>query len=162
MCICFFISVFGVHVLSQWGHCDSGASFMAVPAVSAPTNDAKESEDEKTKCDKEQDLLRQFSSRLGDMEARPNQMLLSQALETYYKMILAGKRREVNEQGVIDLTSFRGQTVEYFKAGVVPKTDVLAAEGRLAVARLKVEQFHTEIDRLTARLNFVLNYPLNR
>jgi outer membrane protein TolC len=162
MCIHFFIAVFGVHGLSLWGHCDSGAPFMVVPAVTSPTNDAKESEDEETKCDREQDLLRQFSSRLGDMEVPANQDRLSQALETYYKMILAGKRREVNEQGVTDLTAYRDKTVEFYKRGIVPKVDVLSAEGRLAVARVKVEQFRTEIDSLAAQLNAIFKYPLNR
>ncbi|MEW6110966.1 MAG: TolC family protein [Thermodesulfobacteriota bacterium] len=162
MWIHFFIAVFGVLVLSQWGHCDSGASFMVVTAVASPTNDAKKSEEEETKRDREQDILRQFSSRLGDMEVSANQDLLSQALETYYKMILARKRQEVNEQGVMDLTSLRNQAVEFYKAGVVPKTDVLAAEVQLAVARGKVEQFGAEIDRVTTQLNFILKYPLNR
>ncbi|MEW6532019.1 MAG: TolC family protein [Thermodesulfobacteriota bacterium] len=157
-----FIAVFGVLVLGQWGHCDSGASFVVVPAVTSPTNDAKENGGEKTKCDRELDILKQFSSRLGDMEVPANQELLCQALETHYKIMLARKRQEVNEQGVIDLTSLRNQAVEFYKAGVVPKTDVLAAEVQLAVARGKVEQFGAEIDRLTTQLNFILKYPLNR
>jgi hypothetical protein len=57
MCIHFFIAVFWVLVLSQWGHCESGASFMVVTAVTSPTNDAKESEDKETKRDREQDIL---------------------------------------------------------------------------------------------------------
>jgi outer membrane protein TolC len=162
MCIHFLIAVFGVLVLSQWGHCDSGASFMVVTAVTSPTNDAKDREDEKTKRDRELDILRQFSSRLGNMEVPANQDLLSQTLETYYKMMLARKRQEVNEQGVTHLTSLRNQAVEFYKAGVVPKTDVLAAEVQLAVARGKVEKFGAEIDRLTTQLNFILKYPLDK
>jgi outer membrane protein TolC len=96
------------------------------------------------------------------MEVPANQDLLSQALETYYKMMLARKRQEVNEQGGIDLTSLRNQAVEFYKAGIVPKTDVLAAEVQLAVARGKVEQFGSDIDRLTTQLNLILKYPLNK
>ncbi len=162
MCIHFIIAVFGVLVLSQWGHCDSGASFMVAPAVTSPTNDAKESEDEETKPDREQDILKQFSSRLGDMKVSANQDLLFQALETYYKITLAGKCQQVNEEGVLALTSFRDQAVEFYKAGVVPKTDILSAECKLAAAQIKVEQFGAEIDRLTTQLNFFLKYPLNR
>lgn len=162
MCIHFFIAVFGVLVLSQWGHCDSDPSFMVVTAVTSKAKDAKKSEDAETQCDKEQDILRRLSSRLGEMEVPANQDLLLPALETYYTMILAKKRQEVNEQAVTDLTSFRNQAVEFYKAGVVPKTDVLAAEGRLAVARGKTERFGAEIDRLTTQLNFMLKYPLNR
>lgn len=162
MRIHFVIAVFGVLVLSQWGHCDSGVPIMVVTAVASPTNDAKESKDKDTKCEREQDILRQFSSRLGDTEIPANQDLLFKALETYYKMILAGKRQEVNEQGVIDLTSFLARTIEYYKAGVVPKVDVLAAECQLAVARVQVEQFAAEVDRFTTQLNVLLTYPLSR
>jgi outer membrane protein TolC len=162
MRIHFFIAVFGVLVSSQWGHCGSGASFMVAQAVASPTIDAKESEGEETKRDREQDILKEFSSRLGDMKVSANQDLLYQALETYHKTTLAGKCREVNERGVMALTSFRDQAVEFYKAGVVAKVDVLSAEVQLAAAQVKVEQFGSEIDRLTTRLNFILKYPLNR
>lgn len=162
MYIHFSIAVFGVLVLSLWGYCDSGASFVAVRAVASPANEVKESGDKETKRDTEADILRQFSSRLGNMEVPANQDLLFQALETYYKMMLARKRQEVYKQGVRDLTSLRNKAEDFYRAGIVPKTDMLAAEVQLAVARGKLQQFGAESDRLTTRLNFILKYPLNR
>jgi outer membrane protein TolC len=53
----------------------------------------------------------------------------------------------------------RNQTREFYKAGVVPKVDVLATEGQLAQARVQRTQAQTDIGRYKATLNFLLRYP---
>jgi outer membrane protein TolC len=53
----------------------------------------------------------------------------------------------------------RDQTVEFYKAGVVPKVDVLATEGQLATARIQRTQAITDIESAKAALNLLLRYP---
>jgi outer membrane protein TolC len=69
------------------------------------------------------------------------------------------KLLEVANQSIIALESLRNQTLEFYRAGVVPKVDVLSTEGQLATARIQRTQSLTDIERYRANLNFLLRYP---
>ena len=62
-------------------------------------------------------------------------------------------------QSILALESLRNQTLEFYKAGVVPKVDVLSTEGQLATARIQRTQSLTDIRRYRADLNNLLRYP---
>jgi outer membrane protein TolC len=49
--------------------------------------------------------------------------------------------------------------MEFYKAGVVAKVDVLATEGQLAEARIQRTQARTDIETYRAQLNFLMRYP---
>ncbi len=79
--------------------------------------------------------------------------------EAYYQMVQAKKLLIVAEQSIVALQSLRNQTLEFYKAGVVPKVDVLATEGQLAQARIQKTQALTDIEKNRAQLNYLLRYP---
>jgi outer membrane protein len=87
------------------------------------------------------------------------QDLVLDVTEAYYQLIQAEKLLEVAEQSIRALEALRNQTREFFKAGVVPKVDVLSTEGQLAQARIQRTQSLTEVQRQKAQLNFLLRYP---
>ena len=87
------------------------------------------------------------------------QDLILDVTEAYYQLIQAEKLLEVAEQSIRALEALRNQTREFFKAGVVPKVDVLSTEGQLAQARIQRTQSLTEVQRQKAQLNFLLRYP---
>src|SRR5208283_5274501 len=87
------------------------------------------------------------------------QDLVLDVYEAYYQLIQAEKLLEVAEQSIRALEALRNQTREFFKAGVVPKVDVLSTEGQLAQARIQRTQSLTEVQRQKAQLNFLLRYP---
>ncbi len=79
--------------------------------------------------------------------------------QAYYQLIQGYKLLEVAEQSIRSLEALRNQTVEFYKAGVVPKVDVLSTEGQLASARIQRTQALSDIQKQTAQLNFLLRYP---
>ncbi len=79
--------------------------------------------------------------------------------EAYYQLIQAEKLLWVAQQSISALEGLRNQMLEFYKAGVAPKVDVLSAEGQLAQARIQRTQALTDIDRYKATLNFLLRYP---
>jgi len=87
------------------------------------------------------------------------QDLILEVNEAYYQLIQSQKLLEVANQSIMSLESLRNQTMEFYKAGVVPKVDVLATEGQLATARIQKTQAETDIERYRANLNFLLRYP---
>jgi outer membrane protein len=87
------------------------------------------------------------------------QDLILEVYEAYYQMLQSEKLLEVADQSIRALVALRNQTLEFYKAGVVPKVDVLATEGQLANARIQRTQAVTDIERYRANLNFLLRYP---
>ncbi|MBM4325896.1 MAG: TolC family protein [Deltaproteobacteria bacterium] len=87
------------------------------------------------------------------------QDLILDVYEAYYQLLQSQKLLEVANQSIIALESLRNQTMEFYKAGVVPKVDVLSTEGQLAQARIQKTQAQTDIERYRAALNFLLRYP---
>ena len=87
------------------------------------------------------------------------QDLILDVTEAYYQLIQAEKLVGVAEESIRALVALRNQTREFFKAGVVPKVDVLSTEGQLAQARIQRTQSLTEVGRQKAQLNFLLRYP---
>jgi len=79
--------------------------------------------------------------------------------EAYYQLIQAEKLVGVADESIRALVALRNQTREFFKAGVVPKVDVLSTEGQLAQARIQKTQSLTEVGRQKAQLNYLLRYP---
>jgi len=77
----------------------------------------------------------------------------------YYQLIQAEKLLGVAEESVRALEALRNQTLEFYKAGVVAKVDVLSTEGQLAQARIQRTQSLSDIQRYKATLNFLLRYP---
>lgn len=87
------------------------------------------------------------------------QDLILDVYEAYYQLVQSQKLLGVAEEAVRALTSLRNQTMEFFKAGVVPKVDVLSTEGQLAQARIQRTQSLTDIEKYRATLNLLLRYP---
>jgi outer membrane protein TolC len=92
------------------------------------------------------------------MEVDRQDLILS-VFETYYQLIKSQKLLDVANQSIVALEALRNQTMEFFKAGVVPKVDVLATEGQLAQARIQRTQSESDIQRYKAQLNYLLRYP---
>jgi outer membrane protein len=87
------------------------------------------------------------------------QDLTLEVYEAYYQLIQAEKLLWVAQQSISALEGLRNQMLEFYKAGVAPKVDVLSAEGQLAQARIQRTQALTDIGRYKATLNFLLRYP---
>ncbi len=87
------------------------------------------------------------------------QDLTLEVYEAYYELIQAEKLLWVAQQSISALAGLRNQMLEFYKAGVAPKVDVLSAEGQLAQARIQRTQALTDIDRYKATLNYLLRYP---
>ncbi|HMK34507.1 MAG TPA: TolC family protein [Desulfomonilaceae bacterium] len=87
------------------------------------------------------------------------QDLILEVYEAYYQMTQASKLLGVANDSIRALQALRNQTLEFFKAGVVPKVDVLSTEGQLAQAYIQQTQAMTDIERGRATLNFLLRYP---
>ncbi len=79
--------------------------------------------------------------------------------EAYYQLTQAQKLLEVANASIRALQALRNQTSEFYKAGVVPKVDVLSTEGQLAQAYIQQTQALTDIERYKATLNYLLRYP---
>lgn len=79
--------------------------------------------------------------------------------ETYYQLVQAEKLLEVAESSIRALEALRNQTMEFYKAGVVPKVDVLSTEGQLATAKIQKTQALSDMGQAKATLNFLLRYP---
>ncbi len=87
------------------------------------------------------------------------QDLIMDVYEAYYQLVQSYKLLEVAEDSVRALQALRNQTTEFYKAGVVPKVDVLSTEGQLATAYIQRTQAQTDIERYKATLSFLLRYP---
>jgi outer membrane protein TolC len=87
------------------------------------------------------------------------QDLILDVTQAYYELIQGEKLLEVAESSIRALEALRNQTVEFFKAGVVPKVDVLSTEGQLAQARIQRTQALANIEQSKATLSFLLRYP---
>jgi outer membrane protein len=87
------------------------------------------------------------------------QDLILDVNQAYYQLIQGEKLLEVAESAIRALEALRNQTVEFFKAGVVPKVDVLSTEGQLAQARIQRTQALANIEQSKATLSFLLRYP---
>lgn len=79
--------------------------------------------------------------------------------EAYYQLVQGLKLLGVSESAIRALEALRNQTIEFYKAGVVPKVDVLSTEGQLAQARIQKTQALSDIGKSRATLNFLLRYP---
>ena len=87
------------------------------------------------------------------------QDLTLEVYEAFYELIQSEKLLWVAEESIKALEGLRNQMLEFYKAGVSPKVDVLSAEGQLATARIQRTQALTDIDRYKATLNYLLRYP---
>ena len=87
------------------------------------------------------------------------QDLILEVYQAYYQLIQAQRLLLVADRSIRALEALRNQTQEFYKAGVVPKVDVLATEGQLAQARVQKTQARTDIGTYKATLNFLLRYP---
>lgn len=87
------------------------------------------------------------------------QNLILDVNDAYYGLMLAMKLLQVANESVRALEALRNQTMEFYKAGVVPKVDVLSTEGQLAQARIQRTQAITDIQKQTAQLNYLLRNP---
>lgn len=87
------------------------------------------------------------------------QDLMLNVIEAYYQLVQSEKLLSVADQSIRALEALRNQTKEFYKAGVVPKVDVLSTEGQLAQARIQRTQALTDIQKFTALLNFLLRFP---
>lgn len=87
------------------------------------------------------------------------QDLVLEVYQAYNQMTQAIKLLDVADQSIRALEALRNQTREFYKAGVVPKVDVLSTEGQLAQARIQRTQALADIERYRATLNFLLRYP---
>lgn len=87
------------------------------------------------------------------------QDLVLEVYQAYNQMTQSLKLLEVADQSIRALEALRNQTREFYKAGVVPKVDVLSTEGQLAQARIQKTQALADIQRYRATLNFLLRYP---
>ena len=87
------------------------------------------------------------------------QDLILDVTQAYYQLIQGEKLLEVAESSIRALEALRNQTVEFFKAGVVAKVDVLSTEGQLAQARIQRTQSLADIEQSKATLSFLLRYP---
>ncbi|MFC1833965.1 TolC family protein [Thermodesulfobacteriota bacterium] len=79
--------------------------------------------------------------------------------QAYYQMMLAQRLQKVADQSIRALEALKNQTIEFYKAGVVPKVDVLSTEGQLAQARIQKTQATSDIERYRSQLNWLLRYP---
>ncbi|MDQ7783770.1 MAG: TolC family protein [Desulfomonilaceae bacterium] len=87
------------------------------------------------------------------------QDLILEVYQAYYQLIQSQRLLFVAERSIRALEALRNQTREFYRAGVVPKVDVLATEGQLAQARVQRTQALTDIGLYKATLNFLLRYP---
>jgi outer membrane protein TolC len=87
------------------------------------------------------------------------QNLILQVHEAYYQLTQAIKLLGVANDAIRALQALRNQTLEFFKAGVVPKVDVLSTEGQLAQAYIQQTQAMADIEKSKATLLFLLRYP---
>ncbi len=110
-------------------------------------------------------LLNEYKyARLGvdysaiQMEVNRQDLILD-VYEAYYQLVQSEKLLQVAEESVRALEALRNQTMEFYKAGVVPKVDVLSTEGQLAQARIQRTQSITDIEKFKATLCYLLRYP---
>jgi len=87
------------------------------------------------------------------------QDLILDVYEAFYQLVQSEKLLQVAEESVRALEALRNQTMEFYRAGVVPKVDVLSTEGQLAQARIQRTQSLTDIEKFKATLAFLLRYP---
>jgi outer membrane protein TolC len=87
------------------------------------------------------------------------QDLILDVLEAYEQLVQSEKLLEVADQAIRALQAVLNQTREFYRAGVVPKVDVLSTEGQLAQARIQRTQAVTDIERYKATLNWLLRFP---
>jgi len=160
----FLFLLLGLLAWIPWGRYDVTAPFAVASDVSPPTetNDSDEDMSEEAKCEKDLQVLKLFALRLGDMRVAANQNLLFKAYEAYCKVILAAKIQGVRESAVRALQANLNQTMEFYKGGVLPKTDVLAIHTRVALAESKLEECGIDVAKFVTRLNLILKYPLNK
>ncbi len=74
--------------------------------------------------------------------------------EAYYQLVQGLKLLGVAESSIRALEALRNQTIEFYKAGVVPKVDVLSTEGQLAQARIQKTQALSDIGNRERRSIF--------
>ncbi len=87
------------------------------------------------------------------------QDLVLEVYEAYYGMMQSQKLLEVADKSIEALRAQKNQAEEFYKAGVVPKVDVLSTEGLLAQAMIQRTQAVTDIERYKATLCLLLRYP---
>jgi outer membrane protein len=87
------------------------------------------------------------------------QDLILEVNEAFWQMVQSEKLLTVADESVRALESLRNQTVEFYKAGVVAKVDVLSTEGQLAQAQIQRTQARTDIETYRAQLNFLMRFP---
>ena len=87
------------------------------------------------------------------------QDLILDTTEAYYQLIQGEKELQVADSAIRALEAVRNQSVEFYKAGVVAKVDVLSTEGQLAQARVQKTQALSDIEQAKASLCFLLRYP---
>ncbi len=84
--------------------------------------------------------------------------LTLQVIDAYYNTLLAQKLLGIVEESVKALEAMEHQSHEFYKKGVVPKTDVLWATARLAQARLERRRLQFDTELSCAALSRLLGY----
>jgi len=87
------------------------------------------------------------------------QDLILEVYEAFFQMLQSEKLLDVADESVRALQALRNQTVEFYKAGVVAKVDVLSTEGQLAQSMIQRTQARTDIETYRATLNFLMRFP---
>ncbi len=87
------------------------------------------------------------------------QDLILSVNQAYFQMMQAQRLLMVANQAIRSLEALRNQTMEFYKAGVVPKVDVLSTEGQLAQARIQRTQSLADIAKNQATLNYLVRNP---
>ena len=97
-----------------------------------------------------------FTSLQFDVE---RQDLTLDVVDAYYQLVQSYMLLQVADESIRALEAFRNQTIEFYRAGVSAKVDVLSAEGQLATARVQRTQALTDIENNRATLNYLLRNP---
>jgi outer membrane protein len=87
------------------------------------------------------------------------QELTLQVTEAYFRAVLAEKLVGVAEESIRALEALRNQTTEFYKAGIVPKTDVLGTEGQLVTAEIERINAISDLERHRTTIRHLLGYP---
>ncbi|MBI5251752.1 MAG: TolC family protein [Desulfomonile tiedjei] len=87
------------------------------------------------------------------------QDLILDVYYAYYQLLQATRLLEIANDSIRALQAFEYQATAFYREGVNPKADVLAAAGQLAQAYVQRSQARTDMGKAKATLNFLLHRP---
>ncbi len=116
--------------------------------------------------DQRQSGTRERQARIATEQAdaraeRVRQQIRFEVLRAYYGLLVAGARKEVNDEAVRMAEADLKRIRDMFEAGLVVASDLLSAEVQLA--EFRQQQIQSESDRITAQsaLNAALGIPID-